>query len=188
MTVDDFKKEKPELAHLEGDMLLNAMEEYMLRQQDGYRITKVVLPFWKRYTFRWIYYRKTKNWVFGKNDRSATNRCTKCKKPVSSFMGMGGKMYCPYGGHELKQEPNTNFDHKMYLIEQKIVNWLWLSLDWIHLVRYGHNERYGFFGDESAHVHHIEMNFETGKTKCVLKKRKWWQHIFVERKFKPTFK
>jgi len=182
MTVEEFKKKKPELAHLEGDMLLNAMEDYVLRQQEGYAITKIVLPFWKRYTFRWLFYRKTKNWSMQKGDYTSPKRCAVCKRPTGMLWGIGGKLYCH--GHEYKEELNTSVKHRVWVIYCKISTIFWLSLDWLHIVRSTYDSRYGMFGDENQYVDHWTMNMETGEMKFILKKRKWWQYIFVERKFK----
>lgn len=186
MTVDEFKKAKPELAHLEGNDLADAMEQYFLRLNDGYNATKHVLPFWKRYTFRWIFYRSRQNWRGERADYTARHRCAVCKKPTGLMFGYSGKVYC-VSGHEYKEELNTSLPHRLWVIWCYITKAVFVSLDWLHILRYSFNDRYGMFGDEAMFVKHWIMNYDTGKTTWVLKKRKWWQHIFIERKFHPKF-
>jgi len=185
MTVGEFKKAKPELAHLEGNDLLNAMEDYFLRLQDGYKLTKKVLPFWKRYTFRWLFYRKVKNWVFQKSNYTASKRCSICKKPTGMLFLLGGKMWC--SGHEYKEEPNTSLAHRLWVIWNILSKSFWAALDWLHIVRSSIEGRYGMMGDEACYVKQWSMSWDTGKTTHTLKPRKWWQYIFVERKFHPKF-
>lgn len=186
MNVDDFKKLKPEYKDLEGEQLWNAMEDYMLRQQAGQEVMKQAVPFLKRYQLRWLFYKRLPNIMWGKNDYTADKRCVKCKGGVSgSKMGMlyMGRMiiHCPHCGDELKEEDNTSIKHVLWKKWSRIVHLFWICLDRLHIVRSTHHGRYDMFGDESKYVHHYTMNMETGKTTFTLKKRKWWEYIFIER-------
>jgi hypothetical protein len=76
MTVEEFKKLKPESANLKGDDLLNAMEDYFISVQQGQEIMKPIMPLWKTHTLRWLFYRRLKNWGFSKYSET---RCKYCK-------------------------------------------------------------------------------------------------------------
>ena len=89
--------------------------------------------------------------------------------------------FCPHCRKEYHEEPNTNFTYKIYLMGKWISNAFWAILDGIHLVRSSIHSRYEMFGDESRYVESWEMNFKTGKTITHNRKRKWWEHILIER-------
>lgn len=185
MTVQEFKNLHPEYSHLEGDELWDAMTDSMLHQQQGAAIIKKTLPFWKRYKLRYLFYRKLPNYVYGKNDHSADKRCSKCKKGVSysfGFIWMGKKtMYCPNCGKELIEEANSGIKRNLWIFKKKVIDFGCNILDFLHIVRSSHHSRYDMFGDERHYVHHFSLNTETGKMSYKLKKRKWWQWIFIEK-------
>lgn len=188
MSTDEFKKEKPEYAHLEGDELWDAMTMYMLTQQQGDSIILTTKPFWKRYKLRWLFYRKGRTgFMFGKNDFTANTRCAKCKKGVSSrtgfaMFGEDGKskilFYCPHCHEELQDEPNRSLLHILYKLYRRSDS----VLDALHILRKHGESRYGIFGDESNYVHHFTYNIETGKQSVTMKKRKWFEYIFIKKK------
>ncbi len=188
MTVEEFKKLKPEFKDAEGDTLYNAMEDYMLRQQQGDEIIKQIMPIWKTHTFRWLFYRRKKNFLFAKNGISSTKMCKSCKKGVSSFLAFSyptkngeWKMEskCPFCREYLVRIPNTTINHKLYKFGKNIVNLFWVFLDKIHLVRVG--SRYGMFGDESRYVKTWCYNETLTKESVIMKPRKWWEYILIEK-------
>jgi hypothetical protein len=182
MTVQEFKNDHPEYAHLEGDELWDLMGTYKLRQQDGEAIIRQTLPFWKRYRLRWLFYRQPKNWRFGRNDYSASQRCKSCRKGVSGWIGigMGDRIvsYCPHCTKELYREPNTSFSHYAYKVLLRLVNAFYLLLDRLHIVRTG--SRYGIFGDESGYVKYFSYHLD-GRETFELRSRKWWEYIIIKK-------
>ncbi len=194
MTAEEFKKLKPEYSSLEGDDLWDAMADYVLDQQQASETIKSSLPFFKTHTLRWIYYRRTPNLIMGnyKTDKWVSDkRCSKCKWGVDqrltwSFRDENGDWHfttkCPHCGEDYVAEPNTNITHAMYKIAKNISRSFWAALDYLHLVRSSISGRYEMSGDESRYVKKW-MLFESGQTKYTLKKRKWWEYIFIE---KPT--
>ena len=193
MTTEEFKKLKPEYKDVEGDQLWNAMEDYFLQQQSGNEILKQIMPLWKTHTLRWLYYRKTPNFSLGKistDKYKSSKRCANCKNGVNTrmvFMMMQEdgtqkySSYCPHCSKEYVEEENTNINHKLYKIGKKISKYFWMLLDKLHLVRSSISSRYDMFGDEYRYVRGWEMNMKTGKTTFSLKKRKWWEYIFIEK-------
>jgi len=186
MTVDEFKKLKPEYKDIDGHELWNAMEDYMLRQQSGQEVMKTIMPFFKLYQLRWAFYRNVPNWSLGKDNDSSSERCASCKKGVSSSFGyaFNGKFhfFCPHCSKDLVKEKNTNIRHYLWIVFKKVSKAFWWVLNEIHLVRSAHNDRYGMFGDEYKYVEKYTINFETDETVFTLRKRKWWEHLFIERK------
>lgn len=194
MTVEEFKKLKPELADLEFNDLLDAMTEYMLQQQNGNEVLKQIMPVWKTHTLRWLFYRKTKNWILPnpKHDKySANDRCSNCKLGVNARMGFlffqedGTSKYqsfCPHCGKEYSPEPNINISHKLYKLAKIICKFFWFILDKIHLIRRSTETRYGAFGDESRYVKCLEYDNEWNYKGVELKKRKWWEYIIIEKR------
>lgn len=194
MTTQEFKKIHPEFAHLEGDALWNAMEESMLRQQEGDAIIKSVIPARKKYQLRWLFYRRLPNmvWSASKYDKYiAHDRCKACK------WGVNGRLVfimwdkngiptsysnCPQCGKEYKAEPNTNYSYRAYKISKRISKGFWDVLDWLHLVRSAHSGRYDIFGDEGYYVTGWELNTKTGVVITHFKKRKWWEYILIEKR------
>jgi hypothetical protein len=139
---------------------------------------KYAMPFFKRYQLRWLFYRKGNNNFFVQSHQSE-HRCKVCKKGRGMLMHFDGKSYCP-AGHVYVEEKNTNFNHMVWKINKKVSSAFWFVLDKIHLVR-SNRPRYDLFGDESKYVDRWIINFETGATRTILKKRKWWEYIFIER-------
>jgi hypothetical protein len=192
MTVEEFKKIKPEYKDIEGEELYDAMTMYTLDQQKADEIIKSIKPIWKTHTLRWLYYRRIPNLVIGRDKWRSDKRCSKCKQGVNFRMGylmiqkdgtQKFSSYCPHCGAEYQEEPNTNLSHKFY----KIINWIsksfWMILDKIHLVRSNTNARYDMFGDESKYVKSWLINTDTGVTKPKLKSRKWWEYILIEKPY-----
>jgi hypothetical protein len=183
MTVDDFKRDHPNLAHLEGDELWDAMTSVGYHKQQGEAIITQIKPLWNQYRLRWLFYRKVANVMFGKNDYTAYNRCASCKKGVSSYVGFmfNGRIVssCPHCGVELVKELNTGISHKLYVVWCGVSDLFWKVLDWLHLVRSG--KRYGMLGDESYYVKHWSYDINTGETGYELKKRRWFEYVFIKR-------
>ncbi len=195
MTAEEFKKLKPEYSSLEGDDLWDAMTMYVLSQQQASETIKTSLPFFKTHTLRWLYYRRIPNLVWGnyKTDKWISDkRCSKCKWGVNqrlvwSFRDANDVWHsqckCPHCNEDYVAEPNTNISHKVYMLLKRISRTFWFILDWLHLVRSCMDSRYSMGGDESRYVSMFSMNMKTGEAKYILKKRKWWEYIFIE---KPT--
>lgn len=187
MTVQEFKQQKPEYAHLEGDALWDKMTDYGLTIQEGEQVLKSILPFWKRYQLRWLFYRVKSN-TFILNYREASkDRCSKCKRGSSSWMAFAKpdepmKMYCIYCGSEWVPEPNTNFKHYAIKICRATSKTFWAVLDWLHLVRSSFDPRYSMFGDEGHYVKSFTVNTDTWTTTYKLKKRRWWEYILIEKR------
>lgn len=191
MTVEEFKKLKPEYKDVEGDQLWDAMTEYMLRQQNASETIKVIMPLWKTHTLRWLYYRRVPNFVLhSNNDRwSPDKRCGACKKGVNSRMVLSLTQkdgtyktvsYCPHCNENYISEPNTNFSHKLWKTYKWIASIFWLILDSLHLVRSSIHGRYDLFGDEARYVSAFTIT-KNGEYTNVRKKRRWWERIFIER-------
>lgn len=185
MTTEEYKKLKPEHAHLEGDALWDAMTEYMLRLQQGDCIIKTIKPFYKRYKLRYLFYYRTPNILFRKNNYSATKRCSKCKKGVSNYLGFisqkGYKSFCPHCRENLVQETNTNLNHITYKKLLVAKEWLWQIIEFTHLVKRSIHGRYEIFGDESHYVKSWHLDMNTCKSKAELKNRKWREYIFIKK-------
>ncbi len=189
MTTKEFKKLKPEYKDLEGDQLWDAMTYYMLRQQQASEIIKAIKPLWKTHTFRYLFYRRKQNICFGKNDYSSDKICSKCKKGTGGLKLMmlnfrpNGKSitYCPHGCGELFQIPNTNLNHKLWIIGNRISKLFWFILDKLHIIRSSINSRYDMGGDESRYILRWSMNMDTGEFKPIHRKRKWWEYIIIEK-------
>lgn len=189
MTAEEFKKLRPEFKDVEGDILWNAMEDYML--EESRKPSKK--PFWKSYKLRYLFYRKTKNFYMGSpslDKWAANDRCKACKVGVNHRMVMmyfdesGGKTNsspCPNCNKEYVAEPNINFTHKVYLFIKGSKDLFWLILDKIHLIKSSSDGRYGMFGDESSYVKTWSI-YEEGREKVVLKKRRWFEYIFIKTK------
>lgn len=180
LSAEQFKKIKPEYNSISGEDLMNAMENYMLQQQSAQEIMKTSMPFFKRYQLRWIFYRRLPNMIFQKGNYTSNKRCKICKKGMGMLWMYQGKMLC--AGHEFQEEKNISLKHKLYVAGKFLNNLFWKGLDKIHLVRSAHEGRYDMFGDETKYVSSWGFNIETGEVKFNIKKRKWWEHIFIERK------
>lgn len=192
MTVEEFKKLKPEYKNIEGDELWDAMTLYMLRQQEGSEILKTTMPIWKTHTLRWLFYRKRSAWSlgYGKYDKwIASNRCSKCKWGVNqriiwSFRDINNAWHstskCPHCNEEYVPEPNTNITYRLHKAYKRAVELFWYILDKIHLVRNSSTGRYGMGGDETRYIKSWEIK-STGEVIPHHKFRKWWEYIIIER-------
>lgn len=192
MTIEEFRRLKPEYKDVEGDELWDAMIRYVLRQHEGSEIMKSIMPTWKTHTLRWLFYRKLPNWQLGspKADRlTSSKRCASCKNGVNSRLGVLINLgetpeyvsYCPHCGENYQEEPNTNLNHIAWKFYKRTSRMFWLFLDRIHLIRSSTNGRYEMFGDESRYVLAWEISAKTGRTGYRKRKRKWWEHILIER-------
>lgn len=193
MTVAEFKKLKPEYADAEGEELWNAMTDFMTKQEQGAEILKAILPFWKRYTLRWLFYRRVPNMKFSHPSRdkySSDKRCASCKWGVNARMAFimmrkdgTSKSYslCPHCAEEYKEEPNTNLSHRAYKVWSWLTGIFWTILDRLHLVRSSCNGRFSMFGDEARYIKGWYLDMGTGKTTPIHRKRKWWQYIVIEK-------
>jgi hypothetical protein len=180
MTTEDFKKDRPEYAHLQGNDLWDAMTEVKLREQRAERILSQIKPFWKRYTLRYLFYVKRTNGVFVTPEAS-NDRCVSCKKGVSTFIGWGGKVICLCGA-ELIREPNTNASHYWYLAKKKAKKYFFAVLEFTHLVRYSYEGRYDTFGDEMHFVSRYVYDMNWKLLRVEMKPRKWWEYIIIEKR------
>lgn len=189
MTVEDFKKQNPNLSHLEGNSLWDAMEDSMLQQQSAEDVVKQIMPIWKTHTFRWLFYRRIKNRMSTplKYDKwMAHSRCNHCKWGVNSHIVLlqkdGAIHICPNCGKNYTKEPNTNFSHQVYLIGNRVVKMFWRILDNIHLIRSSVEGRYDTFGDESRYVLSTRYSNKWEFVSRTMRKRKWWEYILIERR------
>ncbi len=189
MTTADFKKANPKLAHLEGDELWDAMTEYGARQIEGQVILSQILPFWERYTLRWLFYRKAKSFMLRTPSYRNKTRCKNCKNASSMrmvWLNLSGDKDIPNGSFclhctaEYIEEPNTSLNHRLWRIWKPAVDLFWRSLDWIHLVRIHTESRNGLFGDEGYFILSWTHNMETGESNYIKRTRKWWEYIIIE--------
>lgn len=187
MTTDQYKAIKPEHKHLEGDELWNAMEDYMIRQKEGEEILRAIIPFWKRYTLRWLFYRKTPNFMISPGWQSPA-RCKACKKGsnhkfaiLDMSEGGGFVSYCPKCNEKWEEEPNRNLNYLLYIRWSKLCKMFWNFLSYIRLIRSSIHGRYNMFGDESRYVKMFTLYLDGRKSGHKLKKRPWWQYVFIER-------
>ncbi|HXU28817.1 MAG TPA: hypothetical protein VN698_16425 [Bacteroidia bacterium] len=183
MTAEDFKRDYPKHAHLEGIELIDAMTMAMLRQQQGEAIIRTSQSFFKRYRLRWLFYRNSHALSFGRNNYTASNMCSICRKGVSSYVVMNyegrRQCFCPHGSHELVQVPNNTLHHSLWLKWVKIKSVLETVLDKLHIVRKPHENRYSIFGDE-RHYMHQTINMETYDVKNIMHSRRWWEYVFIK--------
>jgi hypothetical protein len=175
MTVQEFKSEYPEYAHLEGDELWNMMEYVVLRGSPGNRVLQQLKPIWKRYKLRYLFYRKVNNFVYSKH---ASMRCVHCKKDANIGFFMNGK-HIHSCGKPWITEKNTNWDYRLWKFRESLNNIFYDVLDFLHIVRSSNSGRYDMFGDEMMFVKQWNVNFTTGKSTVILKPRKWYEHIFI---------
>ena len=172
MTPEKFKKVYPEYSHLEGEQLLNTMENV-------YLWTKLRAK--KKYQLRWLLYRNKPNFGFGKNNFTATERCSKCKKGVAYWMTYmwGDKIIskCPHCREDLTREKNTSLVH--FLWKKKEI--FWNLLDFLHLCRNTVGGRYEMGNEESYFVESQEFDEDWNHIKTNFRKRKWWEYIIIEK-------
>ena len=163
--------------------------EDKLKEQYADQILRVALPFFKRYTLRWLFYRRLPNMTFSKYRQT---RCKHCKNGsgtrmmIFSFTDEKNKrsIFCVCGKPQ-EEEPNTNLNYLLYNIKMKFhkhtIGNMWKALSWVRIVRSSHHGRYDVFGDECNYIHSFILNMESGKTTFKHKKRVWWQYIFIEK-------
>ncbi len=166
------------------------MEDYMLRQQQGSEVLKVIMPIWKTHTLRWLFYRKVPNIIMSTDKWGHADRCKLCKKGVNARIVFSMRRddgtwktvsQCPRCGKDYEAEPNTNLSHKLWKSYKEITNPFWLILDKIHLVRSTTDGRYGMMGDESRYIKSTEFDKDWNFVKTHLKRRKWWEYILIEK-------
>lgn len=85
MTVEEFKKLKPEYEKVEGNQLWDAMEDYILSQQQGDEIIKLIMPIWKTHTLRWLHYRRIPSWIMSKPNTNISHKLYKFGKRISKL-------------------------------------------------------------------------------------------------------
>jgi DNA-directed RNA polymerase subunit RPC12/RpoP len=174
MTPQQFKDKYPQYKDLEGDDLWNRMELMLLYEQQQKK------P--KKYQLRWLFYRNKVNFSLGKNNYTATERCSKCKKGVSFFMAIWweGKTIsnCPHCGEDLVKEKNTSFLHKLHTKKEVF----WKVLDWLHICRDTIGHRYDMFNDEHYFIMSTEYTNDWEFKKHNFRKRKWWEYIVIEKR------
>lgn len=186
MTVEEFRKAKPEFAHLEGDQLWDEMSNYMMRQQTGEEYLRPFRPFWQRYMLRYLFYRVSATTLLPPYSHQ---RCKRCKggrnmKLYFPKQDEDGKLYMVHscGALVSEVEPNTNWDYLLWLFWH---NWkeiaFWKPVQWIHLVKTDRGGgRYSMFGDEAHYVK--EWIVRDDRYRMVLHPRPWWQYIVILRK------
>jgi len=180
MTVQEFKKDYPKYADLEGDELWDAMTLIGLRHKQAEEISKQIKPFWKRYTLRWFIYRKLPSFILGGHKHSHKEVCSSCLKGSSSFIFWNGKVFCMCGA-ERKLIPNKSIMHKLWKVWNYISNKFWKLLDVLHIVRSSQSGRYDMFGDESRYVSGYRYTKNWEPAGRVMHTRKWWEYIFIEK-------
>lgn len=181
MTTKEFKEKYPQYKNLEGNALWNMMENTSLIEQRK-------KP--KKYQLRWLFYRGSKNLVFGKNNYTATRICDKCKKGVSnyiSFFDFGDNKLsvslCPHCGKEMIPIPNTNLNHKLWKFYKKIEDGFFNTLDFLHILRNTtYKSRFEMFSDESYFVKFEKYDNEWHFKERELRSRKWWEYIIIEKR------
>jgi hypothetical protein len=179
MTVEEFKKDYPELSHLKGEELLDAMTMKMLRQQSGEEIIKNTYPFLKRYQLRWLFYRRPYNSPFIAEWQS-DEVCKICGRGANTMMAFAGKMFCLGCHNELNKVPNKRFKYRAWVWWKQIDKKIELILDYLHILRKRNESRYGVFGDES-HYCYQTFNRDFSNMKNVHKPRKWFEYIFIKK-------
>ncbi|MDC7248574.1 MAG: hypothetical protein PQJ49_01485 [Sphaerochaetaceae bacterium] len=141
----------------------------------------------KKYQLRWLFYRKSVSYRFGKNNYTASEICKLCRKGVSYYMTVlmfGGKShsYCPHCSQNLEKVPNTNFNHKLWKFGKKLDGYLENFLNFTHILRKRGESRYGMFGDESKYILATEFSKDWDFVKEHKRKRKWWEYIIIEKR------
>src|ERR1700760_4447808 len=150
MTAQEFKETYPEMAHLKGEDLIDAMTDAMLHQQAGEEIIKTILPFWNRYQLRWLFYRKYNSSLFRPAWQS-DKVCKNCGHGADSMMMFGRQIFCLKCGSELIKVPNTHLKYRLWKLWKRVDKKLEYSLDYLHILRKRNESRFGVFGDESSY-------------------------------------
>jgi hypothetical protein len=179
MTVEEFKKDNPMLSHLEGNDLWDAMAVSLLHQQAGEEIIKTILPFWKRYQLRWLFYRKGKYSILS-SEWQTSEVCKNCGRGSNSAMAFQRKLFCLGCGTELIKVPNKRLKYRLWLIWKVIDKKLEFLLNHTHILRKRNEYRYGVFGDESRYCYQT-FNINGGDFKNVQRPRKWFEYIFIKK-------
>jgi hypothetical protein len=183
MTVDEFKQDHPEYAHLDGDDLWDAMEQFKLIQQDGEEVLKQIKPFWKRYKFRYLFYRHGSSGLYFR--KYSGERCIHCKKDYQGFIFMftdteGRHVSYHSCGNPLATEPDISLKYKLWRAKMWVLETFRQTLDVLHILRLPGNSRYGMFGDEARYVENWSYNIETGESTVNLKSRRWWEYLIIK--------
>lgn len=173
MTPNEFKIKYPQYKDLEGDELWNIMELMFLHEQQKRN---------RKYQLRWLFYRNKANFLMGKNNYTASERCSKCKKGVSFYMAIWweGKNLskCPHCSEDLVKEPNTSIFRKLY-IKKDI---FWKVLDKLHICRNTIGGRYEWGNDEHYFITSSEYTSDWDFKQHNFRKRKWWEYIIIEKR------
>jgi hypothetical protein len=183
MTVDEFKQDHPEYAHLDGNDLWDAMEQSKLMQQDGEKVLKQIKPFWKRYKFRYLFYgHRYSGFSFQKY---SGERCANCKKDYQGFIFMfpdaNGKPTRYHScGKPLVIEPDISLKYRLWRAKMWVLETFRRTLDALHILRLPGYNRYGMFGDEAEYVKSWGYNFETNEIRTILKPRRWWEYLIIK--------
>lgn len=179
MTAEEFKLTYPHKAHLHGLDLIDAMEEALLHQQQGEEILKTILPFWKRYQLRWLFYRKPNFAIFNEEWQTDTV-CKNCGQGTSSMLGFRGKILCLGCHEELIKVPNKRLKYRLWLKWKVIDKKIELILNYPHILRKRNENRYGVFGDEGRYCYQT-FKLDFSEMKNVHKPRKWFEYIFIKK-------
>jgi len=99
------------------------------------KLIDFITKFNNEYQFRWLFYRNKRNWTLGKNNYTASQRCSKCKRGVSHYLAVfwDGKIItkCPHCGEDLVKEKNISFRHWLWIKK----GLFWKLLDYLHICR-----------------------------------------------------
>lgn len=175
MTLNKFKKKYSKYKDLEEQKLFSDMEQVYLVEKQRAK---------KQYQLRWLFYKRKPNFILGKNNYTASERCSKCKKGVSTYLFIwtpSKNIYkCPHCAEDLVKEKNTSIKRKLWNYR----NVFWNLLDYLHICRYSATGRYDMLGDECYLVESREYDKDWNLIKINFKKRKWWEHIIIEKPYK----
>lgn len=187
MTIQQFKKQHPEYAHLEGNQLWDTMENCMVKQQTGTQIIRSSAGFFKQYKLRKLFYYQLFPTTIFVQPNESSMRCTACKHGVSFRMIFINtdtdeeSSPCPYCKKHYVPEPNTNAGYKWYKVKRAFKKMVVNFLNYICILGSNTDGRYGIFGDERRYVKRWMIDSTTDKVSYALHERKWWEYIFVKR-------
>lgn len=188
MTIDEFKQQHPTQAHLEGDALWDAMENALLKQQEGQAIISTTQSFFKQYKLRKLFYYKILKTLMFVEPHESSNMCSVCKKGVSfrlvwidSSKEVQEPSPCPHCHKPYIAVPNTTLRYRWFQIKSYFKIKIIRFLDWSCIVGSNTDGRYGMFGDERRYVKQWKYNMEIHKETVILKERKWFEYIFIKK-------
>jgi hypothetical protein len=183
MNVKEFKKLKPEFAHLEGEPLWEAMTVFIKQQKDADETIQSAFGFFKQYKPRKLFYLKYSGQMYLRPWQS-NKRCRRCRKGVTSevecFNEYTGNRLCPNCQKPPWEEPNKNLSYLLWKKWSPVKKAVLKALNWLCIVGDNPSGRYGMFGDESKYVIR-SVNFPASGQKLIYKPRRWWEYIFVKR-------